>query len=792
MIINHLKIALRNILKQKSYNILNVIGLAVGIASGLIIALHIQEELSYEKSITNYENIYRIHREGWAKSTPRLANEIKDFFPEIENIGRFYSYGTRVVTTENNNPGEVTGFYADSTSLKVFNYNVIEGDRHSLAAANRIVITKRTAERYFKDKSAIGKILKFDNREEYPVTAVVDNPPINSHIQFDFLISMPTFYERTPPDWANSKGWMAMYTYATLKHGTIGNVNERMPDFIRQYYKGDPEVDKKVESKAWQWMALKDIHLHSNLENEMSVNSSIIYVYVFIAVEILILIIASANFMSLFTTQAIKRAKEVGMRKIMGAKPVQLMNQFLIEVLLLTSVSLLLAIILYQLALPFYNDLSGKTLGIWQIFSSDNMVIMGGILFGVILISGLYPAFFISGFKAGSFLKESKLPSSMPNRVRSGLVVFQFVVSVSLIASAIFVQQQMNLMKNKDLGFDKNQVVNIKLYGYLWWRAFSETDLFKNEFLKNPDILAVGRTGNLIGERLSMETVVPSGKDPDKDQIPVIRVMRVDEGYLDAMSINLVQGRNFSKKFNDSTSYIINESAAKLFGLSSPINEELDSYTRNHRKGKVVGVVKDFHFASLHDKIEPLIIEYEPEWTGQLVMKISAGKTKETLDYIKRTIDTLAPNSLFSYQFLDDRLDALYRSEDNMGKVFQFFSVLAIVIACLGLLGLSAYTIESKTKEIGIRKVLGSTVTGIVTLVSSKFFILILTGFVIAVPLTWYVINKWLTNFAYQIQIEWWVFALTGLIVVTIAAVAVAFHTIKAAMANPVKSLRYE
>lgn len=380
----------------------------------------------------------------------------------------------------------------------------------------------------------------------------------------------------------------------------------------------------------------------------------------------------------------------------------------------------------------------------------------------------------------------------MPNRVRSGLVVFQFVVSVSLIASAIFVQQQMNLMKNKDLGFDKNQVVNIKLYGYLWWRAFSETDLFKNEFLKNPDILAVGRTGNLIGERLSMETVVPSGKDPDKDQIPVIRVMRVDEGYLDAMSINLVQGRNFSKKFNDSTSYIINESAAKLFGLSSPINEELDSYTRNHRKGKVVGVVKDFHFASLHDKIEPLIIEYEPEWTGQLVMKISAGKTKETLDYIKRTIDTLAPNSLFSYQFLDDRLDALYRSEDNMGKVFQFFSVLAIVIACLGLLGLSAYTIESKTKEIGIRKVLGSTVTGIVTLVSSKFFILILTGFVIAVPLTWYVINKWLTNFAYQIQIEWWVFALTGLIVVTIAAVAVAFHTIKAAMANPVKSLRYE
>jgi len=411
---------------------------------------------------------------------------------------------------------------------------------------------------------------------------------------------------------------------------------------------------------------------------------------------------------------------------------------------------------------------------------------------GVILISGLYPAFFIARFKAGSFLKESKLPSSMPNRVRSGLVVFQFVVSVSLIASAIFVQQQMNLMKNKDLGFEKDQVINIKLYGYLWWRAYSETDVFKNEFLKNPDILAIGRTGSLIGDRLSMETVVPEGKDPDRDKIPTVRVVRVDEGYLDVMSIKLIEGRNFSRKFNDSTSYIINESAAKLFGLTSPLNENLDSYSRNHRKGKIVGVVKDFHFASLHDKIEPLIIEYEPEWTGHLSLKISAGKTKAILDYVKKTIDTLAPNSLFAYEFLDDRLNALYKSEDNMSKVFQFFSVLAILIACLGLLGLSAYTIESRTKEIGIRKVLGATVSGIVTLVSSKFFLLILTGFAIAVPLTCYGMNKWLTNFAYKIELQWWVFALTGLIVVMVAVVAVGFYTVKAAIANPVKSLRYE
>jgi len=792
MIVNHFKVAFRNILKQKAYNILNVLGLAVGIASGLVIALHIREEISYEKSIFNYENIYRLHREDWAKSSPRIANEIKDFFPEIEAIGRFHYYGNRVVTTENNNPGEVFGFYGDSTLFKVFDYKVLEGDRHPLVAPNTIVITRSTAKRYFGQQSPIGKILRFDNREEYSITAVIEDTPVNSHIQFDFLISMSTFYQRTPEDWTGRRGWMAMYTYAAIRPGAIEKINARMLDFIRGYYKGDPEVEKKVTFTAWQWMPLKDIHLHSNMENEMHPNSSIIYIYVFIAVEILILIIASANFMSLFTTQAIKRAKEVGMRKIMGAKPIQLMNQFLTEVLLLTFVSLVLAVIFYQIALPFYNSLSGKSLGIWQILEGDNLFVIGVILFGVIIISGLYPAFFISSFKAGSFLKDNKLPSSMPSRVRSGLVIFQFVVSVSLIASAIFVQQQMNLMKNKDLGFEKDQVINIKLYGYLWWRAFNETDVFKNEFLKYPDILAVGRTGNLIGERLSMETVVPEGKDPDKDKIPTVRVVRVDEGYLDVMGIELIEGRNFSRKFNDSASYIINESAAKLFELKSPLNERLDSYSRDHRKGKIVGVVKDYHFASLHDKIEPLIIEYEPGWTGHLSLKINAGKTKETLDYIKKTIDTLAPNSLFAYEFLDDRLNNLYKSEDSMGKVFQFFSVLAIIIACLGLIGLSAFTIESRTKEIGIRKVLGATVSGIVTLVSSRFFLLILTGFIIAVPFTWYVMNKWLTNFAYQIQIEWWVFGMTGLIVIFIAALSVGFYTVKAAIANPVKSLRYE
>ncbi|MEJ7645325.1 MAG: ABC transporter permease [Chryseolinea sp.] len=789
---SHLIVALRNIVKQKVYNILNVVGLAVGIGSGLLIAMHIHEELSYEKFIKGYENIYRIHREGWAKSSPLLAEEIKEFIPEIEFIARLSFYGTRVITTDKDNPGEVTGYYADSSVLNVFNLKIIEGDANPLAVANTIVITRKVAIRYFGAKNPIGKILKFDNQTEFPITAVIEDLPQNTHLKFDYLISMPTFYKDVSEDWISRRGWMDMYTYARLKDGTYPKVTERMPQFIRKYYTGHPEIEKMVESKAWQLMALKDIHLHSHLENEMQANGNITDLYIFLVVEILILFVACANFMSLFTTQAIKRVREVGMRKVMGARPRQLMSQFLTEVLLLTFSSLALAIILYYAAIPVYNSLAGRSIEFWDILSSDFMVTLGFIFSFIIIISGLYPATFIANFKAGTFLRESRLPSSMPNKVRNGLVVFQFVVSVSLISGSIFMQQQLSLMKTKDLGFDKDQVINVKLYGYLWWRAYSETEAFKTEFLKSPDILKVGRTGSLIGERLSMETVVPEGKDPDRNGIPTVRVLRIDEDYVDAMDIKIAEGRNFSNKFNDSTSFIINESAARLFNLDAPLNETLDNFTRDHRKGKIVGVVKDYHFASLHEEIEPLIMEYEPGAIGYLTLKIRAGKTTEGLEFVRKTINTLAPNSLFSYEFLDDRLDSIYKAENSVGKILQFFSCLAIIIACLGLLGLSAYTIETRTKEISIRKILGADLAAIVSMISLRFVRLVLVSFFIAVPLTWYMINKWLDNFAYKIGITWWVFFGSGCAVLALAALVTCAHSIKAALANPAHSLRSE
>ena len=792
MIRNYLRIAFRNIFKQKLYNALNAVGLATGIAAGLIIALHIKEELSFDRQYPHYENIYRVHNFGWAKSSPRLAIEMSAM-SQFDVIGRFAGDGTHVVKSEENVPGEVTGYYADSSVLEMFGFRLIEGDRkQALVGKKTAVITEKMAKQFFGGKSAIGKVIKFDNKKEYPVVAVMQDLPENSHLKFDYLISMPTFYEDVPANWTNNRGWMVMYTYVRFKSDKeYQSALTAWIPFMKRFWEGAPDLEKRIAEEPLQFMPLKDIHLRSKLEQEMGPNSNILYVYVFIAVEILILVVACANFMSLFTTQAIKRMREVGMRKIMGAKPKQLMGQFFTEVVLLTVISLIVAIMLYQLVLPIYNSIAGKSLGVWQIVEKENLLVIGTILLFVILFSGLYPAYFISRFKAGSFLKDDKLPNSMPNKVRSALVVFQFVVSASLIAATILVGQQMTLMKNKDLGFDKDQVVNVKLYGLLWQKTFSETPVVKNEFLKHRDIISVGRVGSMIGDNLSVEGVVPEGKEQEGDKYPSVRVLRVDEDYLKVMGVSFMAGRNFSTAFNDSSSFIINESAAKALRLEDPIGKRVNNLTMG-RLGTVVGVVKDYHFATLHSRIEPLVLEYKPEWTGWLTVKVAAGKNKEALESIKKTIDGIAPGSLFVYEFLDDRLNMLYKSEDSMSKVFQFFSVLAIIIGCLGLLGLSAYTVERKTKEIGIRKVLGASVVGIVGIVSSRFFLLVLLGLAISIPLTWYGMNLWLQNFAYQITIEWWVFALTAGLIFMITVFVISFHTISAALQNPVHSLRYE
>lgn len=785
MITTNFKLALRNILKQKGYNLLNTIGLAAGLASGLIIALHIQSELSYDKAYPHHENIYRLHLVGWAKSSPTMGREAKAFFPEIKNITRFAYNTNTVVTSENKVPGQEVGYFADSSALKLFGLKVLAGDMsHLLVDPNGIVITKHMAEHFFGETNPIGQPLTYDGNQKI-ITAVIQDLPKKTHLGFDFLAPMP--------DLGESRDWMVTYTYVELaSQADFKKIESRLPAFIARFYEGSPDQKDNVQQGVIRFQPLDDIHLGGNAEQELSPNGSILYIYILMGVEALILIVASANFMSLFTTQAIKRMKEVGMRKILGAKPVQLMTQTMTEVVLLTFISLIIGFVLFEAVLPLYNNISGNHISTFDLFHLNNLGIIGLLILAVVVVAGLYPALFIARFRAASFLREGRLPNSIPNLVRNGLVVFQFVVSIFLIASTILLGQQMHLIQNMDLGFDKDQVVNVNLYGDVWVKATHDPATLKHELTSNPDILEVGRAGRNIGEDMSVESVLPQGTDPNNNDFPSVRVLRVDEGYLPVMGIPLVSGRNFSTQVNDSSSFILNETAVKALRLQDPIGKQVTNVSVGNITGPVIGVVKDYHFASLHSAIEPLALQFKPEWTGMLAIRIKAGKAKEAIPFIQSKIKAIDPNGLFVYSFLDDTIEQLYQSENNMGKVFEFFSLLAIVIACLGLFGLSAHTIESRTKEIGIRKALGATVAGILAMISSRFGRLVILAFIVAVPATWYAVDRWLDNFAYKIQISVWVFAATGLIVLLISALAIGFNTIAAATTNPVKSLRYE
>ncbi|MFN8348322.1 MAG: ABC transporter permease, partial [Spirosomataceae bacterium] len=697
MLQNYLKIALRNLSGQKVYSTFNLIGLALGLSCGLLLTLHIKEELSYEKDFPKHERIFRMVTTEWSKSQPPLAAELKSFFPEIQSTVRFAGRGTQITNNGPDKQAETSGYYADSSAVTVFDLKPVNGNPFkALQAPESIVITQKTAEKFFGKEDPIGKKLTFDSKEELWVRAVIANPPVNSHLKFDYLVSMPTFYKQVPENWANNRGWMFGWTYILLKDPKEAKkIENRFIDFYTKYYQPNGEDEKKQVNdfaKTARLQPLTDIHLTSNLIQEMGPNSNSLYVYIFIAVEILILIIACVNFINLFTTQALKRAKEVGMRKALGAKKSQVVSQFLGEAFILTILSGLIALTLYRLVIPFYNSITGKQLSGWEVFQPANLLIMITMIVFVGLLSGLFPALFISKFDPIASLKSDKLPKSSATVLRKSLIVLQFVVSGFLISSTILIYQQMNLFKNKDLGFDKDQIIVVKLYGNFKEKVLNNSAVFKNELSRNPNIIAVGQSSNLIGDDLSVEGITPLNPPANKEY-PSFKVSRIDEDYLTVLNIPLKAGRNFSRQFNDSATFIINEKAAKVLELKNPVGAIIVNHAMGIQ-GKVVGVVKDYNFASLHNQIEPLVLEYKPAWTGNMLVKIAAGNIPETIDFLKTTVEKVAPNTMFSYTFLDERMTALYKKEDTMSQILNAFAGLAIIISCLGLFGVVAH--ESK------------------------------------------------------------------------------------------------
>jgi len=790
---NFFRIAMRNLFRQRTYSLFNLIGLSLGMACGLLLTLHIKEELSYEKSFSKHDRIYRATSTEWSKSSPPLAGEMMKFFPEIKSIARFAQRGVRVVNTSVNTQTESLGLFADSSAINMFDIKSIAGNpMQALEEPFAVVITKSMAQKLFGKKDPIGQKLTFSDNEEMWVRALIEDPPANSHLKFDYLTSMPTFYKYLPPDWTNNRNWMFGWTYIEFnRKEDIVAARKKLADFYVKYYEGTGTKEEILEgAKTGRLQPLTDIHLKSDLIQEMGPNSSITYIYIFIAVEVLILLIACVNFINLFTTQALKRLKEVGMRKLLGASKGQVIAQFMGEAFILTILAGILAIVLYQVSLPFYNSITGRHVGIWEIFGPGNLLIIGAIILSVGLVSGIFPAVFVSKFKPVSSLKALRMPKSSATYIRKGLVVFQFMVSGFLIIAAALIYQQMQLFRNKKMGFDKDQVLVANLYGKLKEKINGNPEILKNEFLKNPDVIAIGKASNLIGDDLSVESVVPLNPTPGLDY-PSVRVMRVDENYLNVLNIALKEGRNFSTQFNDSASFIINEKAAAALHLKNPLNILVRNNSMNIQ-GKIVGVIKDFHFASLHHQVEPLVLQYKPEWSGNMLIKIRSGRTTETIDFLKKKIAVLSPNTLFSYQFLDDHISGLYKKEDNMSKILKLFAGLAIVISGLGLFGLIAHATETRTKEIGIRKVIGAGVGNLVSLLSRDLVLLVLAGNLIAWPISWWLINKWLQEFTDRISIGWGVFVLSTLVTLLIAMLTMAYHCIRTANANPVKSLRTE
>ena len=816
---NHLKIALRNMRKNKLDTILNLSGLSLGLALSILILFHIQDELSFDRHFPKAERIFRAScemREGnnvrhWATTSPVLLEYMTQAIPEIETSCRLFVIGSQILSyfPENDSPRrfkESSGFFADQTSIDLFDFKFIKGNpKTALTEVNSIVLAQSTADRFFPNENPLGKMLSFGNSNKpedlLKITGVVQNLPSNTHFDFSYLVSFPTFYvflrEIGQEQLAQARGWAALYNYVLLKNkNLITNVEAKLPDFSVDYFNGMGSREEILSRVKFHFQPIVDIHLHSKLEQEFKANSDMAYVYIFSAIAFLIMLIAAVNFINIATAQALKRLREVGVRKALGVGRVQLIGQVIGESFLSIFIAIGVSLFLIQLFLPFYNSLSGKGYIFASIFQRTNVPLFFSLILLFGLLASLYPAVFLSGFNPVQSLKGIRDPLSAAARSRKGLVIFQFAISIFMIFGTIVTFQQMEYFKNKNLGFDKENVIAVQLNNDLQQLAIRNPETLKNELLKNPTISAASVVSNIPGDRLSVEHLRVDGASDVNERVQ-FRFIRVDKDYPQVLNLQIINGRDFSNVLENASAFIINERAAQALQVADPVGRMAS--TLFGTRGEIVGVVNDFHFASLHNNIEPLVIEHFPRShqlksavTAYLLIKIKGTNIQASLQAIRGTIEKIAPGSLFVYSFLDQDLNRLYDSEQRMSNLFQAFALFAIFISCLGLFGLSSYSAQLRVKEIGIRKTLGASLPSIIQLLSKKYIVWIAIANVIALPLGWIYVSDWLRNFAYRTPINSLPFIITILISIGLAFFTVSYHALRTALANPVESLRYE
>ena len=800
MLKNYFKIALRSIQQNKVFASINILGLVVGIACCILIGLYISHELSYDEHFENAENIYRV--EWWSQNpqtrTPHpMAQAMVRDLPEVKHattLSPIWGPGLTRPTISvryKDTRFDEEGFYsADSTFFDVFSFKLLRGKKdEALTQPGGIVITQEMAQKYFGNSDPMGKTLRINDSYELEVTGVMENIPGNTHFHFDFLISYVTL---KITETGNYYTWedFGHFNYVVLdKSSKAGSIEAKIPDWSAQYidWNEDTFASLKDGSIGFQLMPITDIHLYSDIRWELEANGNIAYIYIFLGAALFILIIACVNFMNLTTARSLTRAKEVGLRKTVGAERSQLIMQFLAEAVIICMISGFLALAAVDLLLPWFTEFSGISVNFglsrWQLF----VTILAGVgLLGI--LSGSYPALVLSKFNPARVLKGKFSSSNEGLLLRKVLVVVQFAVSVILIVGTLVIYKQLNFVQEKDLGFEQEQVAVLPM------RSNEIRDRFealKDQVLNVPGVMEVSAASNIPGGNFNQNPVRWRAEDPSVDVLQ----MGADYDVLQTLDINLVSGRAFSKEYGEDAggTFILNETAASQFEWDNAIGKELTFYDDEEPfKATVVGVVEDFHFQSLHQNISPLIIRVVPDEFNYMLVKLEPQNINEQLASIENIWQNFEPVFGFEYSFLDNAFEANYRQEQKAGSILFLFSALAILIACMGLWGLTSFSVQSRLKEIGIRKVLGADTFEIVGLFSKQFIWLVLISLVISLPVATWIMNSWLQNFAYQTGVGIFVLATGSLIAIAISLLTTATIASKAAKRNPIESLQSE
>jgi putative ABC transport system permease protein len=805
---NYLKTAWRNLSRHKGFTLINILGLTIGLTGCLVIALFVWDEWQYDKHVPGGENVYRVY-EKWNRNDvitygaaipPAMAPYLQQNYAEVDTTARILMTGDKFLMEVGEKGGyEEKGWFVEPSFLKIFPVKFLHGDpATALSDPNGIVISEDIANRYFGNENPMNKIVSID-KDTFAVKGVMAKLPGHSHLDFKYL--MPLEAAGQPEERMQLWTWHQFYTYIKLKPGTDAKqLEKKFQDYVTREI--NPRSTISGVSTIPYFQPLKDVHLKSSdFVYDRAIRGNASYVKALTVIALFVLAIACFNFINLATARSFRRAKEIGVRKVVGADRQQLVFQFIGETILLSVMSVVVAAIATFFIVPFLNDFTGKSI----VFNPIGNPLLGllilatGVVIGI--LAGVYPALVLSGFQPIKVLKNIKLTSSGGSHLpilRQALVVVQFALSALLIVSAMIVYRQTNFLNSKDLGFNKEQIIYFHVRG----GVEDNLETFKQELRRSPNIVAVTSGYGLPGDQFAGDRIILPNNEGNKEQSTTLFIG--DHDYVKTLGLRIIAGRDFSRDMStdENQAFIINETAVKEFGFGTPekaIGQDIhwnewapQDTTQPIKKGKVIGVVQDYHYKSLHEKVVASVIHIYPQVTFKVAAKLKTAEISSTLAYIKDTWNKFNPGYPLDYKFMDETYGKMYQNEEKLASLLWIFTLMAIFVGCMGLFGLAAFAAEQRVKEIGIRKVLGASVLNIMGLLSKNFIMLVLIASAIAFPIAWWAMNNWLEDFPYRVEISWWIFAIAVVIAILIALITVSFQSIKAATTNPVKSLRTE